>query len=315
MAQNLKELVTPSYLQKGDTIAIMCMAGKTKLENILPAIKILNKAGFEVVIGKTVGAQHGIFGGDDELRQNELQQFLNDPSIKAIISARGGYGVTRFLDKIDFENFKKKPKWIVGFSDITALICHINNIGIEAIHGPMAKMFGYKESKKSVQFLIEILQGKNLKYQLKSQFNNHIDMNIEGELVGGNLCILAHTIGSKSEIDTKGKILFIEDVGEYYYNIDRMLVQLERANKLKNIKALLVGQFTDCKDSTNPFGMNEIAIISDRIKALKIPVFFGFEAGHELHNLPWISGRNTSIKVLNNEIFLKIESNKTLPIT
>ncbi len=311
----MKILKTPPYLQKGDTIAIMCMAGKTNLEYILPAKEILQNLGYKVIIGKTVGAEHGVFGGDDEMRQNELQQFLDDSKVKAIISARGGYGVTRYLDKIDFTKFIKNPKWIVGFSDITALICHINNLGFETIHGPMAKMFAEKESGESIHFLIEMLQGNNLKYHWKSQFNNHNNLNIEGELVGGNLCILAHCVGTKSEIDTKGKILFIEDVGEYFYNIDRMLVQLERADKLSNIKGLLVGQFTDCKDSSNPFGKNEVEIIKERMTKMGVPVIFGFNAGHELHNLPWISGRNTKISLAENNVILEIKPNNNISIT
>lgn len=299
-------LISPPFLKPGDTVAIMCMAGKTKLEFVQKAKEILQNEGYQVIVGKTVGAENGVFGGDDAMRKGELQSFLDNPNIRAIISARGGYGVTRYVDELDFEAFKKNPKWIVGFSDITALISHINNLGIEAIHGPMAKMFQEKKSKKSAQFLLQILEGKTVQYHWKVSPANTLKTEIVAPLVGGNLCILAHCIGSKSEIDTDDTILFIEDVGEYYYNIDRMLVQLDRAGKFRNVKAVLVGQFTDCKDSENPFGQNIPQIISTKMAKLGIPVVFGFEAGHELYNLPWISGREAHMSIKNNQIELKI---------
>jgi muramoyltetrapeptide carboxypeptidase len=296
-------MISPPNLQKGDKVAIICMAGKTNLSTIQAAIDILEKWGLQVIVGETVGAVDGVFGGDDNLRKSELQKCLNDPEIKAIFSARGGYGSTRFLDEISWTKFKKKPKWVIGFSDITAVITQINNIGIEAIHGPMPKMFGNKGSEKSLKFLRKTLFGEESEYKIKPNKNNRMGQ-VSGEIVGGNLCILAHTIGSKSEINTKNRILFIEDISEFYYNIDRMIVQLKRAGKFKNLKGLIVGHFTDCKDSDNPFDKTVEEIVLDQTKEFDFPIAFGFPAGHENENWPIVSGRKVEFSVYKNQTII-----------
>jgi muramoyltetrapeptide carboxypeptidase len=298
-------MISPPHLQKGDKVAIICMAGKTNLSTIQASIDILEKWGLQVLVGDTVGAVDGVFGGDDNLRKSELQKYLNDPEIKAVFSARGGYGSTRFLDEISWTKFKKKPKWVIGFSDITAVITQINNIGIEAIHGPMPKMFGNSGSEKSLKFLRKTLFGEEIEYKIKSNKNNKMGQ-VKGEIVGGNLCILAHTIGSKSAINTKNRILFIEDISEFYYNIDRMIVQLKRAGKFKNLKGLIVGHFTDCKDSDNPFDKTIEEIVLEQCKKYDFPIAFGFPIGHENENWPIVCGRKVELIVNLKEVNLKI---------
>lgn len=296
----------PPFLQKNDKVAIMCMAGKTSPQTIERAILILENWNLQVAVNKTVGAIDGVFGGTDILRKNELQKYLDDPEIKAIFSARGGYGSTRILDKISWNKFQKKPKWIVGFSDITAVITQINNIGIEAIHGPMPKMFGNAGGEKSMTYLKKVLFGKPIEYKIKSEKNNKIG-EAKAVIVGGNLCMLAHSIGSKSEIYTENKILFIEDIGEYYYNIDRMLLQLKRAGKFENLKGLIVGHFTDCKDSDNPFDKSIEEIVLDQTAAFDFPIAFGFPVGHENNNWPIISGREVEFVISKKEVILRFQ--------
>ncbi len=289
-------MLSPPFLQKNDKIAIMCMAGKTTLRTIEPAIKILESWGLQVLVSETVGAVDGVFGGSDFLRKTELQKYLNDPKIKAIFSARGGYGSTRFLDEISWQKFKKNPKWVVGFSDITAVLTQINNIGVMAIHGPMPKMFGNLGGEKSIKYLRKLLFGEKIEYQINASKNNILGQ-AEAQIVGGNLCILAHTIGSKSEVNTKNKILFIEDISEYYYNIDRMLLQLKRAGKFNDLAGLIVGHFTDCKDSDNPFDKSIEEIVLDQTKGYDFPITFGVPIGHENENWPIMCGREAELVV------------------
>lgn len=299
----LNDCLAPAALQKNDQVAIMCMAGKTKAHTIAAAVEILEKWGLKVHISQTIGAEEGSLGGTDALRRSELQKYLDDPAIKAIFSARGGYGSTRILDDIDFSTFKVKPKWLVGFSDITAVLAHVNGLGYQAIHGPMPKLFAAKGATKAVKLLKDALWGGNLQYDLKNNEHNILGR-AEAPLCGGNLCILAHCVGSASELDTEGKILFIEDVGEYYYNIDRMLVQLKRAKKLQKLAGLLVGQFTDMTEGDNPFGKSLEQIILQHCGSYGYPIAFGFPAGHEADNRPLIMGGLATFSVTKDAVTL-----------
>lgn len=296
-------MISPKYLKKNDKVAIICMAGKTTTESIRPAIKILENWGLEVIVGETVGAEDGVFGGNDTLRKNDFQKYLDDVHISAIFSARGGYGSTRFLDKINWEKFKESPKWVVGFSDITAVISAINGFGVEAIHGPMPKLFDIKGGKKTLKLLRKALFGEKLTYKHLGDPAN-ITGRATAEIVGGNLCILAHNIGSKSELNTDGKILFLEDVSEYYYNLDRMLLQLKRAGKLDNLAGLIIGHFTDCKDNDNPFGQTVQQIAAHHTQEFNYPIAYGFPVGHEPENWPIICGRKTTLIVGKEELVL-----------
>ena len=264
------------------------------MEEINPAISILKEWGLKPVIGKTIGLIDNQFAGNDLDRIQDLQSMLDDPDIKAIICARGGYGTVRIIDELDFNNFINHPKWICGFSDITVLHSHINmNFNIATIHSPMCFNF-----PKAIELntLKKALFGDELNYYIPSNKLN-IKGNAMGELIGGNLSILYCLVGSKSDISTKGKILFIEDLDEYLYHIDRMMMNLKRTGKLSNLKGLIVGGMTDIKDNTVPFGKTAEEIILDTVKVYNYPVCFGFPAGHVENNSALIMGGMASLEV------------------
>jgi len=257
-------------------------------------------------VGITIGQQYHYFSGTDEERIEDLQHMLDDENVKAILCARGGYGLTRIIDKIDFTNFKKNPKWIIGFSDVTILHSHIyRNYSISTLHSPMANAFneeGFKD--EFVKSLWHVLEGKKIKYQCKKHEFNKKGEGI-GELVGGNLAILAHLVGTESDIKTKGRILFIEDVGEYLYNIDRMMYQLKRSGKLDKLAGLIVGGFTDMKDTERPFGQTVYEIIRDSVAEYDYPVCFNFPVSHGKENYALKIGVGYKLKVGNNKATLE----------
>ena len=275
-------------------------------EKASTAIKTLAEWGFNIVIGKTLGHQFNYFSGTDEERLNDLQKMLDDESIKAIFCARGGYGMGRIIDKISFNNFKKNPKWIIGFSDITVIQSHLfSKYKIASLHAPMAAAFNDDENKNQyIQSLHDALIGRKANY-----ISDGTVFNKKGEasgiLVGGNLSLLAHLTGSSSDIKTKNKILFIEDVGEYIYNIDRMMYQLKRSGKLDNLKALIVGKFTEMKDTTIPFGQSVNEVIRDVVKEYDYPVCFNFPVSHDKENYALKIGIKYELLVSSTMIVLK----------
>jgi muramoyltetrapeptide carboxypeptidase len=276
----------PEYLKKNDKVGLISLASHVDYEDLMAFIDIVtNNWGLEIVEGKNLKNQYFQFAGTDQERLDDFQQMIDNNEIKAIFSARGGYGSSRIIDKVDFRKFKKNPKWIVGFSDITTVHCQLNNVGFQSIHAIVPKQFKNLEYATSIESLKNCLFGEKTTIQIAANPFNMLGK-VEGELVGGNLCILAHLIGSKSEINTKGKILFLEDVNEYLYNIDRMIVQLKRAKKFNHIAGLIVGHFTDCKDDLNsPFGKKVTEIILEHTKAFNFPICFNFPVGHEAPNL------------------------------
>ena len=222
---------------------------------------------------------------------------LDDPTIRAIFSARGGYGSSRFIDQVNFRKFQKSPKWIVGFSDITVVHGRIERLGYESLHATMPKLFGNEGGGESVETLRKVLFGEPLNYQIPPYPFNRLGR-ASGVLTGGNLCLLAHAIGSRSEVDTRGKILFVEDVHEPYYNIDRLMVQLKRANKLKPLAGLIVGQFSDSYQNPNaPFGKTEYEIIAEHVAEYDFPVCYDFPVGHTADNWAMPVGRKASLSV------------------
>lgn len=260
------------------------------------AIALLESWGLEVVIGETVTASYHQFAGDDNLRARDMQRFLDDAGIKAIIAARGGYGTIRMVDKLDFSNFQKHPKWIIGFSDITVLHSHIEtNFGIQTIHGQMPVNV-VEGSEKSLETLRKALFGEDISYQFKSNALNR-EGKSEGILIGGNLSLLVAVSGSVSDMDYDDKILFIEDVGEYLYSVDRMMYNLKRAGKLKNLAGLIVGGFTEIKDNDIPFGQTIEQIVMDLVKEYNYPVCFDFPAGHISDNRALIFGREVNLSI------------------
>ncbi len=285
----------PRPLKEGDKIAITCPA--KKLPNpMTDAVQLLQSWGLEVVLGETVGASYHQFAGDDDLRARDMQRFIDDDSIKAIVAARGGYGTIRMIDKVDFSHFAENPKWLVGFSDITILHAHLfTNYGAQSIHGQMPVNIP-DASKHSLETLRKALFGEELHYQFDSHALNRSGDG-SGVLVGGNLSLLAAIAGSGSDLNYNGKILFIEDVGEYLYAIDRMIRSLKRAGKLKHLAGLIVGGFTDVKDNDIPFGQTVPEIIMEVVKEYNYPVCFDFPAGHIPDNCSLILGKMTDITV------------------
>jgi muramoyltetrapeptide carboxypeptidase len=293
----------PPYLKKGDKIAITCPAKKLP-HPMTDAIALLQSWGLEVVLGDTVDASYHQFAGDDDLRARDMQRFIDDDSIKAIIAARGGYGTIRMMDKVDFSSFAQNPKWLVGFSDITILHAHLfANFGAQSIHGQMPVNIP-DASARSLDTLRKALFGEELAYAYKSHTLNRVG-NGNGILLGGNLSLLIAASGSVSDIDYAGKILFLEDVGEYLYTIDRMLRSLKRAGKLAKLAGLVVGGFTDAKDNDIPFGQTVPEIIMDIVQEYNYPVCFDFPAGHVPDNCSLIFGRSVNLSVQEHQVSLK----------
>jgi muramoyltetrapeptide carboxypeptidase len=278
--------ILPPFLKPGDAVGITCPAGYVSFERIAYAVDVLQRWGFRVVIGRTVGSGEFYFSGHDGERLTDLQAMLDDPDIKAILMGRGGYGTSRIIDAIDFNAFQQHPKWICGFSDITVLHSHIHrNYGIATLHSPMCGAFTPEsENGYYVQSLRKALTGQSLSYDFPGSPAGRAGL-AEGAVAGGNLAILAHLTGSASQVDTNGKILFIEDIGEHYYHVDRLLLNLKRSGQLSGLKGLLVGQFTDMEDTDRPFGQTLEEIVMDKVADYDYPVAFNFPCGHDTENV------------------------------
>ncbi len=289
--------VQPPYLKKGDKIAITCPAKKLPAP-MTDAVKLLQSWGLEVVLGDTVTASYHQFAGDDDMRAADMQRFVDDDSIKAIIAARGGYGTVRMIDKVDFSRLQQSPKWLVGFSDITLLHSHLlRNYNLQSIHGQMPMNIP-DASARSLETLRKALFGEELNYEFRSNTVGR-NGNAGGILTGGNLSLLIAALGSVSDVDYSGKILFIEDVGEYLYSIDRMLFTLKRAGKLQNLAGLIVGGLTGIKDNDIPFGQTVPEIVMNIVKEYNYPVCFDFPAGHIPDNCALVMGGSVQIAVEN----------------
>lgn len=287
-------MISPPYLKKGDKIGIVACARKISTEELEPALKTLEQWGLKIEPGNNLfNAQHQFAGNDDE-RAEDLQRFLDDPSIKAVIAARGGYGTLRIIDQLNFDRFRKHPKWVVGFSDITVLHSHIHTLHIETLHAKMLVNFAKHEPSSAL--LKRALFGDLSSYEIPSTAMNRRGTG-EGTLVGGNLSLLYALNGSASDIDTRGKILFIEDLDEYLYHIDRMMLNLKRSGKLSHLKGLIVGGMSDMKDNTIPFGKNAEEIILDAVNEFDYPVCFDFPAGHVDNNVPLYLGRKVKLEI------------------
>jgi len=289
----------PEYLIKNDLVAIVAPAGKIDKGKVLAAKKQLENWGLEVVLAPHLFDKYYAFAAQDKDRLKDFQEVLNDPGVKAILCARGGYGTNRIIDRIDFTAFAESPKWIIGFSDITVLHSHIQrHFGIETIHGTMAAgLSGDSENQETADSLKRILFGEKITYE----WSQHALLKTgksEGIITGGNLAILCSLIGTASDVDTRGKILFIEEIGENLYRIDRMIMQLKRAGKLDSLAGLIVGGMTDIPDKKEDFGKNAEQIIVDSVKDFKYPVAFGFPAGHQEDNRALILGRKMRLEVI-----------------
>lgn len=297
-----EKLVSPPYLKVGDTIAIVAPAGilKNRQATIVKAKKLAESWGLHLSIGNNIYNNNYHFAGTDNERTKDFQTALDDPSIKAIWAARGGYGSVRILDVLDFSKFKQNPKWIIGYSDITAFHNHIHNMGITTLHAMMPTSLEQNPTEiiKTISSFKEALFGKEISYSIPtSKYNRtHSLTAIRGQLIGGNLAIQTSMLGSKSAVNTDNKILFIEEIGEYKYAIDRMLQSLKRAGYFKKLNAVIVGDMSLIKKNSTPWGSSIEQLILDAIPN-NIPVIFDFPAGHEADNRALILGKNTLLTI------------------
>lgn len=272
-------MFVPASLKIGDTIGLVCTARKIDYDQILPAIEFFESKGFKVKVGESVGASYHQYAGDDHLRRRDLQKMLDDTTVKAIVSCRGGYGTVRIIDDLYYGNFLDKPKWIIGYSDVTALHSHLNHVmGIGTLHATMPINFT-TNTDAAIQSLLDVLTGIPLKYEIEGHSLNKFG-SASGEVVGGNLSILYSLLGTKTLLHTSGRILFLEDLDEYLYHVDRMMMGLKRAGKLQGLAGLIVGGMTDMKDNLVPYGKNAEEIILEHVEEFNFPVCFGFPSGH-----------------------------------
>lgn len=289
-------MIRPPYLQKGDKIGIVATAKKISDAEISFAIQTFQSWNLTPVLGKHLFKAENQFSGSDAERLEDIQVMINDPEVKAVICARGGYGTTRIIDDIDFTRLAQAPKWIIGFSDITALLFALYKQKMESVHGIMAGLF-YKENRsESIHSLYEVLFGKKVRLQVPSHVFNR-EGEVSGKVIGGNLSIICNLIGTSSDINFRDIILFIEDLDEYLYHVDRMMVQLKRTGKLKHIKGLIVGDMSDMRDNEIPFGSNAYEIIHHHVRSYDFPVAFGFPIGHEAKNIAVPCGRVATLNV------------------
>ena len=271
-------MISPEKLKFGDKIGVISTARKITYEELAAAINIIESWGFRVELGPNLFEADDQFSGTIEQRSTDLQTMIDDDSIKAILCARGGYGTVQIIDKVDFSHLIKNPKWIIGYSDVTVLHSHLHQLGIASLHATMPINFE-KNTPKALESLKSALFGLRDLTEISHHHFNRFGK-VEGEIVGGNLSILYSLLGSGSDINTDGKILFIEDLDEYLYHVDRMMMNLKRNGKLKNLKALIIGGMSDMNDNTIPFGKTAEEIILEYIKEFDFPVCFNFPAGH-----------------------------------
>ena len=299
-------MIRPNYLQKGDAVAIVSTARKVSKKELIPALAILKNWKLNVVIGTSIEAEEHQFAGNDKLRASDFQEMLDNPKIKAIWCARGGYGTIRMIDLLDFSNFKNNPKWIIGYSDVTVLHSHLHQLGFETLHAQMPVSIETKTAA-CVQSIKSSLLGNNTNITIPSEVSN-VTGNAKGVLVGGNLSILYSLCGSSSSISTKGKILFIEDLDEYLYHIDRMLQNLKRNGMLDQLEGLIIGGMTKMHDNDISFGQSAEEIILSICDDYNYPIVFNFPAGHIKDNRALILGRKAELIISKTETILTFDS-------
>jgi muramoyltetrapeptide carboxypeptidase len=296
-------MITPPFLKPGDTLAIVCTARKFSAEEAKPAIELLDSWGLQVRLGNTIGLNNFQLGGTDAERAADFQAMMDDENIKAIWCARGGYGTVRIIDALDFTQFKKHPKWIIGFSDVTVLHSQLHVERVATMHAIMP--FTVPKAPEEVkETLRKALFGESVSYTIPSKAYD-VKGKASGELVGGNISILNSLLGSKSSIDTGGKILFIEDLDEYLYHIDRMMYNLKRNGYFEKVKGIVVGSMSDMHDNEIPFGQNEVQIITAIASEYQIPIVFEFPAGHQVDNRALLLGKQVDFEVNEKEVTLK----------
>jgi muramoyltetrapeptide carboxypeptidase len=291
-------MIQPQNLQPGDIIGMVCPAGTIPLETVQKCIETLTSWGYTVKLGKTVGGKHFTFSGTDLERTADLQEMMDDENVKAILCARGGYGLSRIIGHLDFTALKRNPKWIIGFSDITVLHAALQKNQIMSIHGPMAAAFNKgAEGAPYVQALNSIFNGKLCQYETPAHAYNQLG-SVTAPIIGGNLCLIAHLIGSVNSITTKGKILFLEDIGEFHYNLDRMVIQMKNAGLFHDLAGLVIGGFSAMRDEPTDIGAGAYEIIQSHIKEFNYPICYDFPISHGLANYPIKLGATYALHVL-----------------
>lgn len=288
--------IIPPYLQPGDEVAILSPASFPPTENWKQGVEVLESWGLRVRNAPNYLSRHYGLGGTDAERLSDLQQMLDDPSIKAIFPIRGGYGSSRLLDSLDFSGFKSNPKWIVGFSDITALLCEVDRLGFASIHGPMPHNFCQKGGESALQNLHTTLFEGVVSLSATAHPLNRMGES-SAEMIGGNLSLLCHLVGSPTFQSTDGKILFLEEIGERLYHVDRMLLQLKRAGLFQNLAGLVIGGFTDCNEASLMIGKTAYELVAEHTSGTSFPIAFDFPAGHILNNQPLIFGKKIKLLV------------------
>ena len=296
-------MIFPEKLKIGDKIGVISTARKITLDELAPAIKTIESWKLKVELGSNLFEVDNQFSGTIEQRSTDLQTMIDDDSIKAILCARGGYGTVQIIDNIDFSKLKNKPKWIVGYSDVTVLHSHLNKLGIASLHATMPINFK-TNAKESLASLKNGLFGNENNILCGPHTFNKFGK-VEAEVVGGNLSILYSLLGSNSDVDTDGKILFIEDLDEYLYHIDRMMMNLKRNGKFTKLKGIVVGGMSDMNDNTIPFGKTAEEIILEYIKEFDFPVCFNFPAGHLDDNRTLVFGKECTLEINENGVILK----------
>jgi len=304
--------ISPAYLKTGDIIGITAPAGYITSDEIKSAVQKMESWGYKIKIGETIDKRDFTFGGTDEERTKDLQQMLDDPKIKAIMCARGGYGVVRIIDKLNWEKFKVKPKWIIGFSDVTVIHSHLNkNFGIASIHSKMCNSFPDDWSLaepiqiETIEAIQLALSGEKMKYTVTPNPQNKLGT-ADGVLIGGNLKMLETLSGTRSDINTAGKILFVEDTGEYMYSIDRMFWNLKRTGKLSLLKGLIIGGFKiKVDEDSDDFGKTLQDVVLEKVKAYRYPVCFDFPVGHQRNNYALKCGVKHRLTVSSENVILK----------
>ncbi|CAA9247533.1 MAG: Muramoyltetrapeptide carboxypeptidase [uncultured Cytophagales bacterium] len=285
----------PLPLRSGQKVTVLAPAGRISPAAVTAGLDGLREWGLAVETGEHLFALHHQFAGTDAQRLADLQRALDDPETAAIICARGGYGTTRIIDDLDFTAFLRQPKWLVGYSDITTLHLHLHRLGVESLHATMPLLFG-RDTPFSIESLRNLLFGGEIAYRVAPHALNRPGEG-SGVLVGGNLALLVSNVGTASDVDTRGKVLFLEDINEYLYSVDRMMVQLKRTGKLDGLAGLVVGHFSDSKDNDIPFGKDPHEIVADAVREYGFPVCYGFPVGHEPENWAMPCGRTVHLAV------------------
>jgi muramoyltetrapeptide carboxypeptidase len=295
-------MIIPEKINIGDKIGIIATARKISMNELMPAIGTLESWGFKVVLGRFIFEEHNQFSGTVDQRVVDLQRMIDDHEIKAILCAKGGYGTVQIIDKIDFSRLFRDPKWIIGYSDITVLHSHLNQFGLATMHATMPINFS-RNTEQALDSLRNTLLGRENVIKIPSNKLNRLGI-AESEIVGGNLSILYSLLGSKSDIETDKKILFLEDLDEYLYHIDRMVINMKRNGKFNNLKGMIIGGFRDMNDNDVSFGKTAEEIILEHVKEYDFPICFGFPSGHLEDNRSISLGVNSVLEVKENNVNL-----------